>query len=224
MIIPIGGVHHWRHRGHDQHLLHKQCCSRRKLSWPHVQNCELRQHNDLIFLLNVWPIPTHPDQGEGGIGNLILTWYRVELSIQMDNYIDDFDTRSALNSIPRWDVVGQKVLKIILLKGDLRRSLALTSSQFLLILMIHYFSGKWLRKMLQYYQCHCRYHRGGNFYGDGCGVGFSTYMKSVSISNRLGSFFKLSFQTSVLFSTKNTKFWLLLQIHAFFCHAFWEPK
>ena len=34
-------------------------------------------------------------------------------------------------------------------------------------------------------QFRCRYHRGGNFYGDGCGVGFSTYMKSVSISNRL---------------------------------------
>jgi len=56
-------------------------------------------------------------------------------------YNDDFDTRSALNSIARWDVVGQKVLKIILLKGDLRRSLALTSSHFFLILMIHYFSG-----------------------------------------------------------------------------------
>ena len=46
-----------------------------------------------------------------------------------------------MNSILRWDVVGQKVLKIILLKGDLRRSLALTSSHFFLILMIHYFSG-----------------------------------------------------------------------------------
>ena len=100
---------------------------------------------DLIFLLHVRRYheldPSQPILTRDGVGNLILTWYRVELFIQMGSYIDYFDTRSALISTPRWDVVGQKVLKIILLKGDLRRSLALTSSQFFLILMIHHFSG-----------------------------------------------------------------------------------
>ena len=100
---------------------------------------------DLIFLLHVRRYheldPSQPILTRDGVGNLILTWYRVELSLQMGSYIDYFDTRTALISIPRWDVVGQKVLKIILLKGDLRRSLALTSSQFFLILMIHHFSG-----------------------------------------------------------------------------------
>ena len=196
MIIPIGGVHHWRHRGHDQHLLHKQCCSRRKLSWPHVQNCELRLQRFnfsplCATIACIRLIPTNPNQGWGGELNINMILCR---ALHPNGpYNDDFDTRSALNSIARWDVVGQKVLKIILLKGDLRRSLALTSSQFSLIFMIHHFSGWWLRKMLQYYQCHCRYHRGGNFYGDGCGVGFSIYMKSVSISNRFGWFFKLCF-------------------------------
>ena len=100
----------------------------------HMYRIVSYDYKDLIFLLHVRRYheldPSQTILTRDGMGNLILAWYRVELSIQMGNYIDDFDTRSAMNSIPRWDVVGQKELKIILLKGDLRRSLALTSSQF----------------------------------------------------------------------------------------------
>ena len=100
----------------------------------HMYRIVSYDYTDLIFLLHVRRYhkldPSQPILTRDGVGNLILTWYRVELSIQMGSYIDYFDTRSAMNSFPRWDVVGQKVLKIILLKGDLRRSLALTSSQF----------------------------------------------------------------------------------------------
>ena len=78
IILIIGGVHHWRHRGHDQHLLHKQCCSRRKLSWPHVQNCELRFNFSPPCATISWirPIPTHPDQGWSGEPNIDIISYR----------------------------------------------------------------------------------------------------------------------------------------------------